>query len=197
MLSREAVLRAGGFQAGTLEMVIHLHALARAAKKPYRIVFIPEAVCRPAAPRQYGAVRAAIARDQMEVGAALYFHQALVLSLGGLGWLAIPGLLASRVLLPLMETASLVLGAAAMAAGWIAPAVFALLVAAPLVCETLVSMTAVLLEQLASGANAEPRDVAGLFFSAIAENLGYRQWKNLWMVRDLFRGYRAASLGAK
>jgi hypothetical protein len=110
-----------------------------------------------------------------------------------LGRLAIPGLLGSRLLLPLMETASLVLGAAAMAAGWIAPAMFALLVAAPLVCEILVSMTAVLLEQLASGGDAEPRQVAALFFSAILENLGYRQWKNLWMVRDLFQGYRAAA----
>ncbi|HMC58584.1 MAG TPA: glycosyltransferase family 2 protein [Candidatus Solibacter sp.] len=197
MLSREAVLRIGGFQAGPLEMVIHLHALERAAERPYRIVFIPEPMSRPSAPRQYGAVRRAQARDQMEVGAALRFHKALVLGFGSLGWLAIPGLLASRLLLPLMETAGLVLGAAAMAAGWIAPGMLALLVAAPLVCEILVSMTAVLLEQLASEANAEPLDVAALFFSAIAENLGYRQWKNLWMVRDLFRGYRAAALGTK
>jgi hypothetical protein len=195
MLSREAVLRVGGFQAGTLEMVIHLHAMARAAERPYRIVFIPEPMSRPALPRQYGAVRAAIARDQMEVGEALHFHKALVLGFGGLGWFAIPALLGSRLLLPLLETASLVLGAAAMAMGWITPAMFALLVATPLVCEMLVSMTAVLLEQVASGANAEPGDVAVLFFSAIAENLGYRQWKNLWMVRDLFHGYGAAGMG--
>ncbi|HXB71241.1 MAG TPA: glycosyltransferase family 2 protein [Candidatus Acidoferrales bacterium] len=195
MLSRDAVLRAGGFQAGPLEMAIHLHALARAAHQPYRIVFISEPMSRPSAPRQYGAVREAVARDQMEVGAALHFHKGLVPGSGSLGWLAIPGLLASRLLLPLIETASLLLGAAAMAAGWIAPATFALLVAAPLAAETLVSMTAVLLEQLASGANAEPRQVATLFFSSIAESLGYRQWKNLWMVRDLLRGYRAAALG--
>lgn len=197
MLSRDAVVQAGGFRAGLLEMAIHLHALARVERRPYRIVFIPEPVSRPAAPRVGGAVRAAMARDQLEVGAALRFHKGLAMEFGSLGRLAISGLLWSRLLLPLMETAGLILGAAATAEGWIAPVQFALLAAAPLGGEILVSMAAVLLEQVASGANGEPREVAALFLSAISENLGYRQWKNLWMLRDLFRGYRAAGAGVK
>jgi hypothetical protein len=195
MLSRDAVVRAGGFQAGPLEIAIRLHAQARAQRQPYRIVFVPEPMSRPSAPRAYRAVRASLGRDQMEVGGALRFHKGLVMGFGSLGWCAVPGLLASRLLLPLLETAGLVLGGAAVAAGWVEPVNFAMLVAAPLVCEILVSMTAVLLEQLASGAVGEPRDLTALFFSAIPENLGYRQWRNLWMVRDLFRGYRAAGLG--
>jgi hypothetical protein len=192
--SCQVLVRAGGFRAGAFEMAIHLHAWARAQRLRYRIVFVPEPMSRPSAPREYKAIRAAVGRDQMDVGQALRFHKGLVLEFGSLGCIAIPGLLASRLLLPLMETSGLLLGVAAATAGWIEPVNFALLVATPLACEILVSMTAVLLEQLASGANAEPHDVTALFFSAIAENLGYRQWKNLWMVRDLFRGYRAAGL---
>lgn len=195
MLSRSSVVQAGGFRAGPLEMVIRLHKLGRAGRQPYRVVFISEPMSHPSAPRQFSSVRAAAARDQMEVGAALRFHKSSVLGFGGLGLLAVPGLLGSRLLLPLMEMLALVLGALAVAEGWIDPAMFALLMAVPLGAEILVSMSAVLLEQLATGGNTEPREVAKLFFTAIVENLGYRQWRNLWMVRDLFRGYRAAVPG--
>lgn len=197
LMRRDAVVEARGFHAGPLEMAIRLHARARALQRPYRIVFISEPMSSPPAPQSGGAVVAAIEREQREVGAALRFHRALVLGFGSLGWVAIPGLLGSRFLLPLVETALLVLGAAAAAKGWVLPETLGLLVAAPLVFEMLMSMTAVLLEQFAAGANAEPGQVASLFFSAIPENLGYRQWRNLRMMSGLLRGYQAASGGAK
>jgi len=190
LLSRDAVVQAGGFRAGPLEMLIRLHARARAMKRPYRIVFLPEPFCRPAMPDRYRALLAAIEREQREIGAALRLHIPLMMGFGSLGWLALPGLLASRLLLPLLETAMRLVGLAALIAGWMPPGEIAMLLAAPVVGEILVSMTAVLLEQVASGMNGQPRDVAALFFSTIAENVGYRQCRNLWMMRHLWRGFQ-------
>jgi len=195
--SREAVVRAEGFRSGPLEMAIHLHALGRAQRRPYQIVFLPDALSRPGTPGDYAAVREAAARDQMEVGAALRFHQSFLMGFGSLGWLALPGLLASRLLLPLLETAALMVGAAALATGWVGARELALLIAVPMMGEVLVSMTAVLLERMAWEGDAEPGEVAALFFSAVAENLGYRQWRNLWMVCDLFRGFATRAPGVK
>ena len=195
--SHESLVRAGGFRSGPLEMAVRLHALARRQRRPYRIVFLTDALSRPETPRGYAAARKASARDQMEVGAALRFHQSFLMGFGSLGWLALPGLLVSRLFLPLLETAALILGGVALAMRWVGALELALLIAVPIVGEMLVSMTAVLLEQVAWDGDAEPGEAAALFFSAIPENLGYRQWKNLWMVCALFRGFGTRAPGVK
>ena len=48
------------------------------------------------------------------------------------------------------------------------------------------SMAAVVLRELAEPSGMAPATIATLFLSAIPENLGYRQIRNLWMIAGFF-----------
>jgi hypothetical protein len=49
-----------------------------------------------------------------------------------------------------------------------------------------ISMAAVVLRELAEPNAVGPSQLAGLFFTAFPENLGYRQARNFWLIRDFF-----------
>jgi hypothetical protein len=50
-----------------------------------------------------------------------------------------------------------------------------------------VSMGAVVLRELAEHDGSDPGRLAGSFFAAIPENLGYRQLRNVWLIEGYFR----------
>lgn len=196
LFQRAAVIQARGFcssQTGcALEMMLHLHGVAMSSKRRYRIRFIAGAVSRPTAPLSFKEARERSSREQREVAGALRRRKSMAFGFGKLGGLAIPGLFCTRLLLPVLEILSVVLAVVALACGWMAPLDLALLLAGTVAFGILASMTAVILEPAASGTEVAPGELAAMFVATVRENLGYRQGRNLRLIRDFVRGFRAA-----
>ena len=93
-----------------------------------------------------------------------------------------------RVLRPLVETAALVLAGAGLALGWVPPALAWLVLLVSVGAGLVLSIAAVALREMADPEAREPRYLIRLFLTAIPENLGYRQLRNLRLVAGFLRG---------
>ena len=189
LLKREAVVAVGGFRAGVLEMCLRLHALARATGGKYSIAFVPEPISYARGPRSGAELRAANAFDQWEIARSLAWRKDWNRGLFPLG-MALPGLYAVRFLRPLAETVLYVLTAAGLVLGLIDLPLAGVVLFATAGVGILISMAAAIFRELAEKEGSDPERLARLFLSAIPENLGYRQLRNLRLVADYSRHNR-------
>jgi hypothetical protein len=187
---RSSVIQAGGFTGGILELFLRLHGLARVAGKPYRIAFLPEPVSRSRTPKTRDELRIQIRRDQQEIAHA-FFHRVAIA--GPFGWPALRGLFYVRALRPLLELMAYALALVGLAMGWVDIFTVLLVVLSTVGMGMVISMAAVVLRELAEPTSPDERRMAGMFFAAIPENLGYRQLRNLW----LLTGFRANAAAKK
>ena len=98
------------------------------------------------------------------------------------------GLVAQRLVRPLLETVALVVTAVGAALGWVDPALVGLTMLATVAMGIVISMAAVVLRELSDYQGSDPGRLTGAFLMAIPENLGYRQLRNLWLIAGYFRG---------
>jgi hypothetical protein len=96
------------------------------------------------------------------------------------------GLYCIRGLRPLVETVACILAVGGWVTGMVHPALALLVLVTSAVAGILTSMAAVVLRELAEPSGMAPATIATLFLSAIPENLGYRQIRNLWMIAGFF-----------
>jgi hypothetical protein len=181
LVRRDAILAAGGFPGGPLELFLHLQGRARRSGKPYRAEFVPEPVSFLPAPRTMGELRRRNLRDQRAIFRALGRSGAIMGGRFSLGW-GLPALSLYRFWLPLLETAAIVAAIAALATGKIAAEVGLLVLLSTVGVGILVSMTSVILRELADFHGSDSARLTRLFWTAILENLGYRQIRNLWLI---------------
>jgi hypothetical protein len=185
LVARDAVIEAGGFAAGPLELMLHLHGLAaRQAGKSFKAVLVPDAVCRLRPPRSFAGLRARNTRDQRDIAGLVARRKSIAGGLAALGW-GVPGLIAVRFIRPLVETAAWLVAAAGLFAGWISPALAGMVLLSTVGTGFAISLSAAALWELAAPGSPDPARVAALFLAAIPENLGYRQVRNLWQIAAL------------
>jgi hypothetical protein len=176
LVRRDAVLKAGGFRGGPLELFLDLHGMS---PSPGQIAFAPEAHSQPHSARSWADLRRHTATDQAMLARALGHRGP-----GGLwaiGW-GLPGLLLVRWIRPLLETVAYVAALAGWILGWIEPGLAVLLLLCTVGVGILTSMAAVVLRELSTQQGSDPALLTRLFFAAIPENLGYRQLRNLWLI---------------
>ena len=184
LVKREAVCSVGGFRGGTTELFLDLHAANRANKSPWRIAFVASPVSfRPAA-ATWDDLRRQVKSDQRELTAALR-------DLGSGAGYEFFGLFCSRGLRPVLETAACVLAVAGWITGLIQPALAALVLVTSIGAGIVISVAAVVLRELAESSGMAPGSLAALCLTAIPENVGYRQIRNLWLIAGLFGGAAA------
>lgn len=186
LFRRTAVVEAGGYRADTvgedMELVVRLHRQHRLAGKPYRVVFVPDPICWTQAPESLSVLRSQRARWQRGLLESLHENRRLLFHPrgGAPGWLAFPVAVLFEALGPLVEVAGYALMIVAWPLGWIsAPALAAfLLVAVGL--GTLLSASALLLEEMSFHLYERPRHLGALVLALLVENLGYRQLTAVW-----------------
>jgi len=188
LVRRDVLITAGGFRGGNLDMVLRLHNAAKAGGKPYRIALAPETVSYARPPATVSDLRAAALADQREIAGALRLQKFRTPGL--------PSLFTIRLLRPLLETAAYLLVAVGLAARWIQVDMAILVVLATVGMGILLSMAAVVFRERARLEGAEPRRIYQLFFAAFPENLGYRQWRNLWLIAGLIKPSRRSEATA-
>ncbi|HUI77962.1 MAG TPA: glycosyltransferase [Bryobacteraceae bacterium] len=177
LVRRDILISAGGFQAGNLDMVLRLHAAAKATGKPYRIALAPEPISYVRPPSTVSELRATTLADQGEIIGALRSQKFRTPGL--------PSLFTVRVLRPLAETLTYALVIVGLAIQWIKLDLALLVVLATIGMGVLLSMAAVVFREQARVEGAEPRKLRALFLAAFPENLGYRQRRNFWLIAGL------------
>lgn len=198
---KQAVFDAGGYRTDAVgadtELVMRLHRLHRTAREPYRIAFVPDALCWTAVPASFSALRRQRRRwqfalaDSVAKNLRLLFHRRG----GTAGWAAFPFLLTFELLGPLIELLGYALIAAAFASGMLSWQAFAAFMLVAVGFGTLLSVSALLLEEASVRFYRRPSQAAALLAVALFENLGYRQLVALWRVEGLLRWPYARKTG--
>ena len=180
LLNRDTLAKARGFRAGSLAMVIHLYALARAKGRPNRIELVPDPDTQPSNLPARESLREGLLRDRSDVRDALRLFGSLFLNFGAIGWVAVPAMWFGQYFRPLLEASALVLGLLAFILNRVQASPGCALLGLTFALRILVSMTAVILNEAVEKPDTTPGQLAALFFSSIPECLGYRYaqfWK--------------------
>ncbi|MEO8371287.1 MAG: glycosyltransferase [Candidatus Solibacter sp.] len=175
LIIRDAVIQVGGFRAGPIELFLDLHAASAARRLGWRFALVASPVSYRHAAATWGKLMRQTSADQRALGTAFGAYPTGPAS-------HFIGLYFDRALRPLLETAAI--GTAF--AGWYAgsvPTALALLVPVISIGGGMVnSMAAVVLHEFTQPGATSPGRLAALFLSAVPENLGYRQLRNLQLV---------------
>lgn len=194
LFSREAVVEAGGYRTDTvgedMELVVRLHRLWRSAKRAYRVVFVAEPVCWTEVPESLKILQRQRNRWQRGTVDSIRMHPSMLLNprYGILGLFAFPYFLLFEMIGPAVELLGYVLTIWGLVFGLIAADVAILFLTVSIIFGILLSMSAVVLEELTQRRYPAPRDVALLFVAAVIENLGFRQLLTIWRTRGLIDG---------
>jgi hypothetical protein len=185
LFDRSALREANGFSSSAFEMIFHLHALNRVAKRNYGVEWATHDVVTPLSPTTLSELRRATCADQLEVRRTVKRHFPVLGSLDALGRIAMPGLILVSMVRPVAETVGLAAAAFGLFQGLVEWRLAGLLILASCVFGTFNSMLAVLLREYAEELERDPAELLKLFLAAIPENFGYRQLRNLWLIGGL------------
>jgi cellulose synthase/poly-beta-1,6-N-acetylglucosamine synthase-like glycosyltransferase len=194
---REVVLAARGFRSDTIgedmELVTRLHRIYRDAKKPYRIVFQPDPVCWTEAPEQTRIL--ANQRDRWQRGTwqVMSYHCPGMIGrprYGPVGLLAMPYYLIFETLGPLVEVSGYVFTLLAVVFGLLDVRFAQLLFLTAVVYGTMISLAAVLLEEISYRRYPRLLDLLKLAAFGVFENFGYRQLTAWWRLRGTIAFFR-------
>jgi len=182
LFRRDAVVDAGGYDTSTVgedaELIVRLHRHCREQGKPYKITFVADPICWTEAPSDRPALRRQRDRWQRGLLETLWRHRAMVGNprYGRVGLMGMPFFLVFEAIGPLVEVAGLVYTAVGLAAGWLSPAMAALVCGLAFTYGLVLSFGALLIEGRAFARYAGWRDLRRLMAGAVLENFGYRQW---------------------
>ena len=193
LFKKSEVIDAGGYRADTvgedMELIVRLHRINRLRGTPYRITYVPDPICWTEAPETLKVLRSQRTRWQRGLAESLTLNWPLLFHprSGPVGWLAFPFFILFEFLGPLIE----VLGYALMIVGTIfglfSWEAFKTFMFVALSFGILLSVTALLLEELSFRLYSRPAQTAWLLVAAIVENFGYRQLVALWRLQGLLR----------
>ncbi|MGA0588115.1 glycosyltransferase [Dyella sp. KRB-257] len=183
---KERVIAIGGYRDDTvgedMDLVVRLHRNLCEEGRDYRIVFVPDPVCWTEVPTDITSLGHQRVRWQRGLAESLWSNIGLMFSRrgGAAGWLAFPFMLVFEFLGPLIEVVGYVSMIVLALAGMVPLQVFLIFLAAAVGMGILLSVNAMLLEELSFGLYARPSQQLRLFAVAVLENFGYRQLNSCW-----------------
>jgi cellulose synthase/poly-beta-1,6-N-acetylglucosamine synthase-like glycosyltransferase len=192
LFQKDVVVAVGGYRADTLgedmELVVRLHRVLRERNQPYLITFVPDPVCWTEAPESWRVLGKQRARWQRGLAESLRMNSSLLFARrGGVpGWLSFPFALIFEFASPVVEIAGYVYFSVGLIFGFASlqfAAAFALLAVG---LGVLLSVCAVLLEEISFHTYPRVSDVMKLLLAGVIENFGYRQAIALWRLTGLW-----------
>jgi cellulose synthase/poly-beta-1,6-N-acetylglucosamine synthase-like glycosyltransferase len=199
LFRRDALVNVGGFRADTIgedmELVTRLHRVYRERGKRCRIVFQPEPTCWTQVPETVHALARQRNRWQRGTLQVLSYHSAMLFNprYGVIGMLSLPYYLIFEAVGPVIELAGYVLTLLAIVFGVVDWDFALLFFFAAVVYGALLSVAAVVLEELSFRRYPRTSDLLWLAVYGVLENVGYRQLATacrIMGVIDFFRGKR-------
>jgi cellulose synthase/poly-beta-1,6-N-acetylglucosamine synthase-like glycosyltransferase len=167
-----------------MELVIRLHRSLCDAGRRYRIGFVPEPVCWTEAPSSLAVLRRQRVRWQRGLIDCLSRHRGMLFNprYGAVGLLALPYALTFELLGPLVELFGFLVVPLAWALGALAPGVAGAFFAVAVVYAVLISIVAVLLDDLAFRRYRGVRQILAMASAAVVEAVALRPLVSLWRV---------------
>ncbi|MDX2085252.1 MAG: glycosyltransferase [Candidatus Melainabacteria bacterium] len=201
---RDAVIAVGGYCTHTvgedMELVVRLHRHYRLNQLPYRITFVPDPICWTDVPEDIKTLRNQRTRWQRGLAESLWLNRQLLLhpKSGLVGWLAFPFMLLFEMLSPWIELAGYVFMVLGLLGGFVSPVAFSAFLLVSVGLGLLLSVNALLLEEMSFHLYARATDTLRLLAALLVENLGYRQMTLCWRATGLFQWLfrRKANWGA-
>lgn len=190
---RDVVTAAGGYHPTTLgedmELTVRLHRQLRAKGKPYRITFVPDPVCWTEVPQDLRTLGRQRARWHRGLSESLWWNRELFTSGRGgtAGWIAYPYAVIFEWFAPILELAGYVFMLIAWWFGVISPVAFLAFLLAAIGMGMLVSVTALLLEEMSFHLYPRLRQFWTLLAVAVIENFGFRQLNTIWRLQGLLQ----------
>jgi cellulose synthase/poly-beta-1,6-N-acetylglucosamine synthase-like glycosyltransferase len=190
---KESLVSAGGYREDTpgedMELVMRLHRLNRLAGRPYRIAFLVSPVCWKTAPASADVLRDQRIRWQRGLGESLARNRELLFHRrgGAAGWLMYPFMVMFELLGPLIELTGYLFMITGFALGFVSPAAFWSFLLLVVSLGVLLSISALLLEEISCHAYRRPGNLFALVSMAIVENFGYHQLVLWWRVQGFFQ----------
>ena len=188
LFRRDAVIAVGGFDhkaiGEDMDLTIRLQRYHRARRLPFRIVFDPAPLCATQAPEDWISLRSQRWRWRRGLMQVLWRYRAMIgnprYGLVGVG--SLPYTFVFEGLAPLLEFASYVLMTVGLVIGAVDWRHYVFVIIIWTLLGTTVSMTAVLLNDVATRRYMKGRDLTRLVLVALIENYGYRQLNTWWAV---------------
>jgi cellulose synthase/poly-beta-1,6-N-acetylglucosamine synthase-like glycosyltransferase len=203
LFRKDCLIEAGGFETGSLaedlELVIRLHRVSRENKRDYRIVFVPTPVCWTEVPHSRKNLRVQRIRWQRGGVESMWKHKRMIFNpkYGIVGCFGMPYLLILELLGPVTEVTGLVITVLGLLFGFISHTSAALFFIGSVLFGTVISVSAVLLEEFTTRRYAHPWDLASLILAAFVENFGFRQMNALWRFQGIFNVLRPKKVWGK
>lgn len=189
LFRRDALMAVGGFRTDTvgedMEVIVRLHRLFRERGEKYRIVFRPDPVCWTEVPEQIDTLARQRNRWQRGTLQSLSRHRKMMFNprYGVVGMCAMPFFLIFEALAPAIELAGYIVTIAALAVGLLDWRFAQLFFLASVAYGALVSVAAVILEEVSFRKYPRLLDLLRLAMYGVLENFGYRQLTLWWRLR--------------
>lgn len=196
LFKKEVVIEAGGYRTNTIgedmELVVRIHRLYRRAKKPYRIVFVPDPVCWTEAPEDWTTLKNQRIRWQRGLLESLSLNFGLLCHYRGgvAGWLAFPFMLLFEALGPVIELAGYLFMLALFLSGTISSQALWVFLFVAIGFGILLSVSSLLLEEMTFHIYPHHRHLLLLLLIVLLENFGYRQINSWWRFIGIVRWLR-------
>lgn len=197
LFQKQSVLDVGGYSTDTvgedMELVLRLHRELSRQKKDYRIVFVPDPICWTEAPADLPSLKSQRIRWQKGLVQSLSKNRTLLFSSGGsmAGWLAFPFMLIFELIGPFIEVSGYFFVLVAFLFNLVSWQFFLLFIGLAVGLGMLISVTALLLEEISFHVYSSYRQIWGLFLASIFENFGYRQLITIWRLEGLLHSLRS------
>jgi cellulose synthase/poly-beta-1,6-N-acetylglucosamine synthase-like glycosyltransferase len=197
LFDRRAAVLAGGYAHDTvgedMELVVRMHRRLREQGVPYRVAFVPDPVCWTEAPETLRVLRRQRNRWHRGLIDTVWRHRAMFgrPRFGIVGLLAMPAFVVFELLGPLVELSGYLIVPLCYWLGILDVRFMIVFLTLAVLYAILLSVSAVLLEDMAYRRYPRVRDLAVLALAGVAENLGYRQVTAWWRARafwDYWRG---------
>lgn len=187
------VISAGGYRTDTvgedMELVVRLHRKLRRNGEKFRITFVPDPICWTEVPEDLRTLRNQRIRwhrglsESLTMNLPLLFHPRS----GAAGWISFPFTMLFEWISPVVEVTGYSFMIVLFALGYISSEVFAGFLIVTVGFGSLLSVCALLLEEISFHVYPRARHILLLFLAAAGENLGYRQLISIWKLVGLCR----------
>lgn len=191
VFDRAAVIETGGYNLDSIgediEIVVNMHQHFTDNEKPYTMRYLPEPVCWTRVPENWHELAAQRNRWQRGLADTLFNHKKMIGNpkYGWLGMISLPFHLLFELLGPFLELASFTLFFILMISGFLDSEFAILFILVAVLFGVILSVGAVLLDELTFKPYTRLRDVFSITIHAFFENFGFRQLHFWWRLRGL------------
>jgi cellulose synthase/poly-beta-1,6-N-acetylglucosamine synthase-like glycosyltransferase len=186
VFSKKWVIEAGGYSTKTvgedMELVVRLHRINRERKMNKKIVYIPDPVCWTEAPDKFSSIRKQRNRWHLGLCQSIWMHKRLFLNpkYGRIGLISVPYFTFIELLGPLIELLGYILIIISLLYYNVLLKLAIILITLAIINGSLLSMSAVLLEEWGLKKYPKMRDITKLFLYSLTETFWYRPLLTLW-----------------